>query len=210
MGFTSDVICRRCGTALCVPQEAAQAVVVPAGSRAIIKRVLKICAVVCGLLLVVYLSLLWTSSPLTFDQEQIVGRAIQTLDDHGFSGDAALIRQLVSFRSTDNWWNHWVGHAQAYAATNFPFEVVTLYPDFFNRTADDVERAVILLHEIYHLRGHGEESAHREVWLHKNRLGWNQEKYGKTRVWKNVREATINLASGLFRCGQDGRSDCTQ
>jgi hypothetical protein len=41
-------------------------------------------------------------------------------------------------------------------------------------------------------------------------LGWTQAKYGKTRVWKNLREATAMLAPYFFRCGPDGRSDCVQ
>jgi len=167
-------------------------------------------AVVVSLLLIAYFSLTLTSDPLTSDQRQIVHRAIDVLEQQGFSGDAFLLRRLVNFRATDNWWNRWVGHGQAYAATNFPFEVVTLYPDFFNRAADDVERAMILLHETYHLRGYGEQQAHRQVWLQKHKLGWTQERYGKTRVWKNVREFTAKFAPELFRCGPDGQSDCME
>ncbi len=167
-----------------------------------------ICVVVTGLLLVAYLSLTLTSDSLSFEQRQIVSRAVRILDESGLTGDASLFRRLVTFRATDNWWNRWVGHAQAYAATNFPFEVVTLYPDFFTRTVDDVERAVILLHEAYHLRGHGEVTAHREVWLLKRHLGWTQEKYGKTRVWSNLNESTRKFAPELFQCGPDRRSNC--
>lgn len=182
----------------------------PRPSRRLLKGVAQILAVVCGLLLVAYFSLTLTSDPLTSEQRQIVNRAIDVLDHQGFGGDAFLLRRLVNFRVTDNWWNRWVGHGQAYAATNFPFEVVTLYPDFFTRAADDVERAMILLHETYHLRGSGEPQAHRQVWLQKHKLGWTQEKYGQTRVWKNVREFTAQFAPEIFRCGQDGKSDCME
>jgi hypothetical protein len=49
--------------------------------------------------------------------------------------------------------HNYVGHQTAYAATNFPFAVVTLYPTFFKYAVDDIERATILLHESYHLLG---------------------------------------------------------
>jgi hypothetical protein len=50
------------------------------------------------------------------------------------------VRTVVSYRRTDNWWNQYVGHHAAYAATNFPFGVVTLYPAFFRYAVDDTER----------------------------------------------------------------------
>jgi len=103
IGFLSDVDCRRCGTALGSPAKAAKPGVQATSSHRIIKGVLKICAAVCGVLLIVYLSLLLTSDPLTFEQRQLVDRAIQTLDERGFSGNALLMRRLVCFRATDNW-----------------------------------------------------------------------------------------------------------
>ncbi len=205
IGFPADSACRRCGATLDIPAEELGQVP-PAGGVA--GRVPMIFVVVSGLLLVAYLSLTLTSDPLSFEQRQIVARALRVLGESGFPSDASIFRRLVTFRATDNWWNRWVGHAQAYAATNFPFEVVTLYPDFFTRTVDDVERAVILLHETYHLRGQGEVTAHREVWLLKRHLGWTQEKYGKTRVWNNLNESTRKFAPELFQCGPDRRSDC--
>ena len=213
VNYSTNPTCRRCGfggateTAAEVEVESAAQT---APSRRIIKGAAQIFAVVCGLLLIAYFSLTLTSNPLTSEQRQIVNRAIDVLDQQSFSGDAFLLRRLVNFRATDNWWNRWVGHGQAYAATNFPFEVVTLYPDFFTRASDDVERAMILLHETYHLRGYGEPQAHRQVWLQKHKLGWTQERYGQTRVWKNVREFTAKFAPEMFRCGPDGHSDCME
>jgi hypothetical protein len=209
VNFSTNATCRRCGTAFervveVIAESAPQITL----SRRLTKGAIQVFAAVCGILLFAYLSLMMTSDPLTADQRQIVNRAIDILDQQGFGSDAFLLRRLVSFRSNDNWWNRWVGHGQAYAATNFPFEVVTLYPDFFHRAADDVERAMILLHETYHLRGYGEPQAHRQIWLHKHKLGWTQEKYGQTRVWKNVREFTARFAPELFRCGPNGQSDC--
>jgi hypothetical protein len=210
VNFATAPSCRRCGRALERATEAAESAPPSTLRRRILKGAAQVAAIVCALLLLAYLSLAWTSDPLTAEQRQIVNRAIDVLARRGFERDAALLRRLVSFRATDNWWNRWVGHGRAYAATNFPFQVVTLYPDFFQHSADDVERAVILLHESYHLRGDGEPKAHRGVWLYKHKLGWTQEHYGRTRVWKNVREFTQQFAPELFRCGPDGKSDCME
>ena len=119
-----------------------------------------------------------------------------------------MLRHFAHFRGTDNWWNRYMGHREAYAATNFPFEIVTLYPEFFDVSTDDNERAVILLHESYHLFGHGEAATLEGVWRNKSKLDWTAEKYEKTKVWKNTREATLSLVPELFRCGPDAQSDC--
>ena len=66
----------------------------------------------------------------------------------------------------------------------------------------------ILLHEAYHLFGDDEEFALRRVWLVKDRRGWTSLRYGHTRVWKNTREWTVAAVPSMFRCGEDGRSDC--
>ncbi len=160
------------------------------------------------ILFIAYVSLLVTSDPLSFEQRQTVHRAVQFLDQRGFRSEAFLLDHLASYRSTDNWWNLYVGHHDAYAATNFPFEVVTLYPEFFETAADDQERAAILLHESCHLRGAGERAAVERTWREKARLGWTQERYGHTKVWNNTLELTMTEAPALFQCGADGRSDC--
>jgi hypothetical protein len=87
-------------------------------------------------------------------------------------------------------------------------EIVTLYPAFFDVAVDDTERAVILLHESHHLLGFGEEATLERVWREKQRLGWTEDKYGETKVWKNVREWTESGVPTLFQCGSDGHSDC--
>lgn len=156
-----------------------------------------------------YASLTTTSDPLRAEQQQMLDQAINVLKQKGFTDEASLLRRVTTFRSTDHWWNRQFGHPQAYAATNFPFEVMTLYPEFFTKTLDDTERAAILLHESYHLKGFGEEKAHEEVWRIKDKLGYTAEKYGATRVWSNMRDDTMTYAPQLFRCGGDGRGDCT-
>ncbi len=213
MNFATNEQCKRCGTALIesdTTNYGADEANEREGSRSVVKRGLIVSAVVVALLFICYVSLLATSEPISFDQKQVVHRAIKVLEEKGFTREAFLLRDVVNYRATDNWWNAWVGHADAYAATNFPFEVVTLYPDFFKVPIDDVERAMMLLHESYHLRGRGEAAAFGNVWRDKARLGWTQDIYGRTRAWRNVREFTGRYAPELFECGLDGQTDCTQ
>jgi len=157
-----------------------------------------------------YLSLLLSSEDLRFDERQTVTAAIRVLREKGFERQAFVLDNLVKYRGTDNWWNRYVGHHDAYAATNFPFEVVTLYPEFFGTAVDDTERAAILLHESSHLFGSGEEAALEGVWREKQKLGWTADKYGRTKVWNNTRELTLAGVPKLFQCGTDEHSDCIQ
>lgn len=210
VNFATDEVCRRCGVPLAGAGQYADA---PAGEsqgvkRSVFKRALVLLGVIVFLLFIFYASLLGTSDPITFEQKQTVNKAISILERGGFGNDAFVLSHLVNYRATDNWWNGWIGHRDAYAATNFPFEVVTLYPEFFNDSVDDIERAAILLHESYHLFGSGEEAALRGSWLDKRRIGWTVDKYGETKVWKSTRELTSNLVPQLFHCGDDSRSDC--
>lgn len=164
--------------------------------------------VTCLLLFIFYVSLLGTSDQVSFEQKQLVYQAIKVLEQNGFGKETFALRHLVNYRATDSWWNTSVGHKEAYAATNFPFEVVTLYPEFFDDSTDDVERAAILLHECYHLYGAGEAAALEGVWRDKRKIGWTADKYGQTKVWQNTRDLTINHVPQLFRCGPEGRADC--
>jgi hypothetical protein len=173
-------------------------------------RFVAVVLVIVAFIFLSRVSLIVTSQPLDYAQRQAVANAIALLEQHGFSREVAVLRYVTSFRSSDNWWNEYVGHGQAYAATNFPFQVVTLYPRFFGTTADDRERAVVLLHETSHLLGRGEEGALEDVWRAKQRLGWESRTYGHTRVWRNTREWTYASLPHLFTCGADGRSDCLE
>ena len=218
VNFAGAAECKRCGAALGGPHASAPADPAvessaeepPRRGRSLPRRVLAGLGLSALAVFGWYLSLLATSQRATYDQREQVERAVAVIERAGLSRDAFLLRHLTAYRTSDNWWNRATGHAEAYAATNFPFEVVTLYPDFFMHPTDDVERAVILLHEARHLSGAGEEEAFAGVWRDKARLGWTKEKYGQTRVWKNVSEFTRRYAPELFRCGEDGHQDCTQ
>jgi hypothetical protein len=87
---------------------------------------------------------------------------------------------------------------------------MTLYPQFFSDTTDDLERAAILLHEAKHLEGKGENAAYEFVWINRKRLGWTSKKYGGSEVWLNVRGQTKEYAPGLFICETSEFGDCTE
>jgi hypothetical protein len=210
VSFAAQQTCRRCGTALSGGEggETAQTGD-DTGKRSIARRLIWILGATLLILLIWSLSLHITSDDLMYDQRNAVERAIAVLKQKGFAKQAFLLRYVTAFRRTDSWWNNYVGHQNAYAATNFPFEVVTLYPEFFEVSVDDNERAVLLLHESYHLFGSGEEAALEGVWRNKQRLDWSADKYGHSKVWKDTIELTMNKVPTLFQCGPDGHSDCT-
>src|SRR5215212_8380635 len=201
VNFASASECKRCGAPLepafayagfdatAAPYFEAEDAVTPEegkGRRSLKRRALAVLAVTLTLLVGCHASLLFTSTAATYDERAQVERAVRLIEQGGFTREAFLLRRLTNFRTTDNWLNTYAGHANAYASTNFPFEIMTLYPDFFRYPKDDVERAVILLHEARHLAGAGEEEACASVWRDKARLGWTRERYGETRVWQNV------------------------
>ena len=202
--------CKRCGAQL---DGSASPVVEEAGARGgggIARRALVVFGMVSLILVGFHVSLIVTSEPVTPEQRRLVERAVALLEEKGLGEHTFALRRLASYRATDSWWNKWNGHRDAYAATNFPFEVVTLYPDFFTKPTDDTERAVILLHEAYHLAGAGEQAASAGVWRDKQRLGWTKDVYGQTHVWRSVREFTAQTAPELFRCGADAKGDCLE
>lgn len=212
VNFETAEQCKRCGAHLQgagTVEDGADEEGAPV-RRSFRKRISWVVGMTLVILLICYLSLLATSDSIKWQQKQTVGRAITILEQKGFGKEAFVLRRLVSFRSTDNWWNMQVGHHDAYAATNFPFEVVTLYPEFFDTATDDTERAAILLHESYHLFGSGERAALEGTWRNKSKLGWTADKYGESKVWKNTFELTMSEVPELFRCGPQGQSDCVK
>ncbi|MBP9663426.1 MAG: hypothetical protein KBD94_02315 [Pyrinomonadaceae bacterium] len=188
---------------------------IPAPSRAkSVRRVIvraAICVAVCvAMVLAFYVSLIASAGSLTIDQKHTVRRAIALLRDRGFAGDIVLLDKITVFRADDNWLNATVAKENAFAATNFPFAIITLYSDFFTYPSDDVERAAILLHESRHLRGEDEHAAYRYVWLNRKQLGWTSDKYADSQVWDNIRRQTREHVPELFNCPQRRSTDCTE
>lgn len=140
----------------------------------------------------------------------MVGDSIDVLEKRGFTNEAFMLRRLAVFRSSDNWLNASVEKENAFAATNFPFEIVTIYPDFFTRTANDIERAAILLHEAKHLQGADEKEAYEFVWRNRKKIGWTNEKYGSSTFWGEIRKQTKDFVPALFVCDVNAFSDCTE
>ena len=157
-----------------------------------------------------YLSLLASAARLTVSEQNKVGQVLYLLEEKGFADEAFFLKRFASYRSNDNWLNASVEKENAYAATNFPFEIVTLYPDFFSATTDDTERAAILLHEAKHLQGSDEQEAYEFVWKNRGRLGWIKARYGNSQVWLDVRKQTRGYLPSLFACEWNQYRDCTE
>ncbi len=211
----ADEVCRRCGASLSGDDETVAREAVPVSfaatdrpKRSFLRRVAWVCSATTIALIIAYASLLLTSNGLQADQRAKVQAAIAQLQQHGFDREAFVLKDLTVFRSSDNWWNRYLGHRDAYAATNFPFEVVTLYPEFFEVIVDDRERAAVLLHEGRHLLGDGEEEALQSSWKRKAALGWTADRYKQTRVWAATERLTKAQFPYMFQCGSDGQSDC--
>lgn len=174
------------------------------------RRIVVCLVVIIFAVLGFYLSLLATSKSLTYDEKQTVRRAIQTLEEKGFSNDVFLLKNLAAFRGNDHWLNASVPKENAYAATNFPFGIITIYPDFYNYPIDDTERAAILLHEAQHMKGAEEKEAYEFVWKNRAKLGWTKDKYFNSIMWRNIRKQTKEIAPHLFVCSMNEYGDCTE
>lgn len=121
-----------------------------------------------------------------------------------------MLDSYAVYRSSDSWFNSMIPKENAYAATNFPFEIMTIYPDFYTYPTDETERAAILLHEARHLQGKDEKDAYEFVWKNRNKLGWTKERYFNSPLWKNVRSQTREYAPWLFSCEGSDFNDCTE
>lgn len=142
---------------------------------------------------------------------QAVERAIALLESKGFDRDATLLRTAATFRGSDNWLNtHIFPHENAYASTNFPVGIITVYEDFYSKAVDDTERAAILLHEAQHLKGGDEHAAYEYVWQHRWQLGWTLRSHGTTESYITIEEVTRAEAPELFTCEDQLFKDCTE
>ncbi len=160
---------------------------------------------------ILYLSMVSTSSPMSASKRQTIDRAIAVLESKGFDRDATLLRTTATFRSSDNWINtHLVPSENAYASTNFPVGIITVYEDFYIKAVDDTERAAILLHEAQHLKGGDEREAYAYVWENRERLGWTLLSHGTTESYISIELQTREYAPELFTCESKPFRDCTE
>jgi hypothetical protein len=161
-------------------------------------------------IVVLYLSLVTTSQPVMDYERPNIERAISVLAEKGFEREVFLLRNTTTFRRSDHWLNGLIFSERAYAATNFPFQIVTVYADFYVKAADDTERAMILLHEARHLMGEGEPEAYAYVWQNRERLGWTLLTHGTTPVFVTIEQQTRETAPELFECTDRLWNDCTE
>lgn len=200
--------CSRCG---CEIRETEN--IKPKGGflkTALVRRTAICLAVIAAVLATFYASLIFSSDPLKADERRSVEGAIDFLEEKGFTEEVFYLRNFAAFRANDNWLNASVEKENAYAATNFPFEIVTLYDDYFVYPADRTERAAILLHEARHLAGKDEADAYKFVWKNRKQLGWTSDLYLKSPVWRAVRKQTREYAPDLFICEFNDFGDCTE
>jgi len=176
----------------------------------IAKRASACMAVLIAAVVSFYISLVFSADALTFDELQRIEAGIRILEEKGFADEARLLAHVAVFRATDNWLNASVEKENAYAATNFPFEIVTIYPDFFKFSTDDVESAAILLHEAKHLEGKDEKEAYEYVWKNRKRLGWTKDRYSRSAIWRETRKLTKEYSPILFVCDFNEYNDCTE
>jgi hypothetical protein len=210
INFRTATTCQRCQTDLREITAETSAKRIVSRRRKYLTRLMMTPFLVIFLLLGFYLSLRLTAEPLTAEQDAALQRALTVLEERGFASEARMLRYTATYRRTDNWLNRRARFENAYAAVNFPFQIVTLYPDFFEKPTDDTERALILLHEAQHLYGADEPEAYEYAWRKRRQLGWTKEAYSQTRVWNNVSEATHNYAPRVFQCGLELNEDCTE
>lgn len=177
--------------------------------RGIVSRITICLLVIAAAVILFYVSLLETAQKLNSPQRKSLRDAITLIETKGFTREAFLLEHVAVYRSSDNWLNSSVAKENAYAATNFPFEIITLYADFFTYPKDDVERAAILLHEAKHLEGADEQEAYEFVWRNRKQLGWTSDLYRDSPVWDNVRHQTRELIPELFSCALNEMNDCT-
>lgn len=208
VNFAKNIECSRCSAELGGQMPSQE----PKSSfrRKILTRGLTLIAVCLFVLAGFYLSLIGSARSLAYQDKLVVNEAINVLKQKGFTGEAFLLENITAFRREDNWLNASVEKENAYAATNFPFEIITIYPDFFVLPADSTERAAILLHEALHLKGKDEHDAYQFVWKNRERLGWTSEKYRGSPLWSNIRLQTKDHVPTLFVCEGREQNDCTE
>ena len=210
INFATAKNCKRCNSNLSMVSSESVDDKKPFYKSKILHRVAVCAAVILFTLFGFYLSLIGSCERLTYQNKEIVFKSAKILDEKGFSSEAFLLNYLTAFRATDNWLNASVIKENAYAATNYPVEIMTIYPEFFTVTVDDTERAAILLHEAQHLKGADEKEAYKFVWENRKRLGWTKENYGRSVIWLNVRLQTKEYAPELFNCPDKPYGDCTE
>lgn len=208
VNYPTAQACIRCGSALFRIDDDVAVGGNPSGR---VMRRVAVFVLVCGAAIAgFYLSLVFSAKPLDHEQKQTVDAAIDVLESKGFSTEVFYLKRLAVYRSEDNWLNASVEKENAFAAANFPFEIVTIYPDFYVYPRDEVERAAILLHEAKHLQGADEKEAYEFVWRNRKKLGWTQEKYATSEIWTEIRKQTRDYVPELFVCDVNPFSDCTE
>lgn len=208
VNFAKADVCARCGSKLSEIENIASN---SGFFKSPLAKRLGVFLLVCGIVFAgFYTSLLFSADSLTSRERSTVNDAVELLKEKGFNSEVFYLEKFAVFRSNDNWLNASVAKERAFAATNFPFEIVTLYPEFFQLPSDRTEQAAILLHEARHLQGKDERDAYEFVWKHRQQLGWARDKYKTSEVWSLVKKQTQEVVPELFVCEPKPGFDCTE
>ena len=207
VNFAAAPVCARCGFELAGNFDQIE---VSAAKPNFLRRAVVCAAVLLFVFVGFYASLVFSAKPLGYENRKSIETAIALLEQKGFTDEVFWLKNVTVYRANDNWLNASVEKENAYAATNFPFEIMTVYPDFFTFSTDDTERAAILLHEAQHLKGADEKKAYEFVWKNRAKLGWTRETYAKSVIWQNVRKQTKEYSPNIFICELNDFGDCTE
>src|ERR687898_225607 len=101
--FSDGSACRRCGEVLSAARPVA--VAIHDHEPSTVRRLGAIAGAVLAVLFGWWVSLFATSEGLDPEQQVIVYRALDLLEERGFSKEVFALRNVARFRSTDNWWN---------------------------------------------------------------------------------------------------------
>ena len=208
MNYLHSQNCVRCGSGLGESENISSK---PGFSKPSIAKRASVClAVLIAAVAGFYISLVFSADALTPEELGKIQASVRILEERGFENEVRLLRHVAVFRANDNWLNASVEKENAYAATNFPFEIVTIYPDFFKFATDEIEGAAILLHESKHLEGKDEKEAYEFVWKNRKRLGWTSARYSGSPIWRETRKLTKEYSPILFVCDFNEYNDCTE
>src|SRR5262245_30978204 len=120
VNFAEATNCRRCGTQLDPNAPAVRKKSVrrrresvdplgpeepPKKKNRLLRSAVRVLALSGFIIFLWYASLIGTSDPVLFEQKQALDRSIDVLEQKGFSQQVFILRHLVRFRATDNWWN---------------------------------------------------------------------------------------------------------
>ncbi len=153
-----------------------------------------------------------TSSPVSGLEQGRLNGIINKIETAGLVVNSTILNS-TSFVDRTGPWTCRLAPDPGYACTNKLTFITSLADRFWTVPKYDVERAIALLHESYHLLGLGEHQAYAYTWLSKESLGWTSKFYGPapggpTTVWSDVANDTLFYAPEVCGPGSAAAGTC--